>query len=237
VNVEAWRACKAILDGQRRPKAARKHLLSGLLTCTRCGKPLVAGIAANGKYRYEVYKHQSAGGQPSGGCGATVRKAMTDQIVRTHIRNALTFSTVEALAPESGDLNRAMKLRGELARIDLRLRELEEMWGANEFSTASFRKQRADRVAERTMVEGVLSEIEQSNAFAGLLEAKLGMDRVTFTGSAEVGKRFEALSLGHRKAIVSALFPRIEVRPGRGAARITVFDQWGNLRAYEEDAA
>ncbi|WP_162262572.1 recombinase family protein [Nocardioides sp. Soil796] len=225
VSVEEWHAVCSVLDGQRRAQSPRKHLLSNLLTCAKCGKPLVAGMTVKKvkgrEYRYEQYKH--APGQGTG-CGASIERTMVDKKVRTYVRHILTFQKIESLVPQSHDLTSALSLRSEVAGIEKRMQELEDLWADGEFSTDGYKKQRKALSEAREVALKGLAGLTERNAFAGLLS---GLQKASFEDSVKMGQQFDALSLDHRKTVVSALFPKIVIEPGRGEDRVKLYNADG----------
>lgn len=234
VTEDEWRACRAILLSQARGETPRRHVLSNLLTCARCGHPMVAGINTNrvrGKqYNYEVYKHP-----PNiRGCGVTIRREAVDRLVRQEVRTALTFGDLKTLVPQSPDLSRAIQLRAEVGVIEDRMLELEGLWASGNFSGAGYKKQRERLSATRAELLSRLNVVAETNAFAGLLTS-ITADG-SFETAAEIGRRFDALSIDHRKTVISTLFPRIEVSPGAGPSRLAIYNQYGTrMNLYDDD--
>jgi hypothetical protein len=230
VTVEQWKACCDILNGQRRPHAPRKHLLSNLVTCTECGRLMTSGLSVQtvkGKrYEYPVYKHTE-----TNGCGRTIRMAMADQVVRSHLRFRLTFEDASMLAPASSQMEKAKDLRIQRAALDAGMADLEELYFSGDLTKQGYRKRLAVLKESAQAVSEALAAIEKENAFAAMLSSAVG----GLSRSVDIGKKFDALGLDQRRLIVKTLFPSITISPGRGEGRVRMYLPDGTEHVLDDD--
>jgi hypothetical protein len=176
---------------------ARKHLLSGILHCARCGQPMV-GRSSRGVLRYVCNKN------PDGGKGACGRMFITAAPTDEHIRD-LVLTALDS--PEM-----AQQLRqGEAPDPDLHARiradedELEALaadHGNGEISRAEWKAARAPIVARLAAARARLAESTQTTALESFVGPLLNMRG-----------RWDAANVSQRRAVVTAVLERVIVHP------------------------
>jgi hypothetical protein len=179
---------------------ARKHLLSGILHCARCGHPMV-GRSSRGVLRYVCNKNPDGG---KAACGGTfVTAAPTDD----HIRDLVL------IALDSPELVARLRHRDDAAPDDLHARiradedELEALaadHGNGEISRVEWKAARSPIVARLEAARARLAASTQTSALEG------------FVGSLEdMTARWENCNsnTSQRRAVVTAVLEKVMVLP------------------------
>jgi site-specific DNA recombinase len=174
---------------------ARKHLLSGILHCARCGHPMV-GRSSRGVLRYVCNKNPDGG---KAACGGTfITAAPTDDRIRDLVLTAL----------DSPELVARLRLRGQPepdlhARIRADEDELEALaadHGNGEIGRAEWKAARSPIVARLEAARAQLAASTQTSALEG------------FVGSLEdMTARWENFNTSQRRAVVTALLEEVRV--------------------------
>jgi site-specific DNA recombinase len=174
---------------------ARKHLLSGILHCARCGQPMV-GRSSRGVLRYVCNRN------PDGGKGACGRMYITAAPVDVHVRDlALT-------ALDSPEMVARLRQR-EAPEPDLHARvradedELETLaadHGNGEISRAEWKAARAPIVARLDTARERLATSTQTTALQG------------FVGTYEdMLARWTGANVSQRRAVITAVLEKVMV--------------------------
>jgi hypothetical protein len=176
---------------------ARKHLLSGILHCARCGRPMV-GRSSRGVLRYVCNRN------PDGAKGACGRMFVTAAPTDDHIRD------VVLTALDSPELVARLRHRDQPesdlhARIRADEDELEALaadHGNGEISRAEWKAARSPIVARLEAARAQLAASTQTSALEG------------FVGSLEdMAARWEIFNTSQRRAVVTALLEKVTVHP------------------------
>lgn len=215
---EEFAQLKARLRPNMRKREPRKHMLTGLLSCARCGHAMEAAVSSRfvkgRRYAYKTYRCGNANGLGRF-CGISVRAEVTEMYVVHAVRQRLAQEGAEGSVMGTKDLKEAVRLREERDGLYGRLDAIESLMAAGEYSVPKFRKVRSEIEAEIATIEARVAEIEAENALA-----KMVMDRAgaisNFKDAAELQRRFKTLSLDERRHIIRSLFKRIEVTPFDG---------------------
>jgi hypothetical protein len=179
---------------------ARKHLLSGILHCARCGQPMV-GRSSRGVLRYVCNKN------PDGGKGACGRMFVTAAPTDEHVRNlVLTALDSPEMAPR---LRRRDQPEPDLhARIradEDKLEALAADFGRDEISRAEWKAARIPILARLGAARERLAQSTQTTALDG------------FVGTfAEMADRWDGANNSQRRAVITAVLERVMVHPARG---------------------
>jgi hypothetical protein len=181
---------------------ARKHLLSGILHCARCGRPMV-GRSSRGVLRYVCNRNPDGG---KGACGRMfITAAPTDEVITTALLKTLNDPEMVRLLLHRGDDTDALYTQ-------IRADEDELTWIANEkghgrISRAEWSALRAPVVARSEAARRQLAET--TTAQCGAVES--------FIGSVEdMRGRWEAMNVSQRRAVVTALLEMVRVHPATG---------------------
>lgn len=182
---------------------ARKHLLSGILHCARCGRPMV-GRSSRGVLRYVCNKNPDGG---KAACGGTfVTAAPTDDHIRDLVLAAL----------DSPELVSRLRLRDHLepdvhARIRAGEDDLEALaadHGNGEISRAEWKAARSPIVARLEVARAQLAASTQTSALEG------------FVGSLEdMTARWSAINISQRREVVTTALEKVTVHPARVMGR------------------
>jgi len=222
VDMDTFRALRAKLEDPSRIKhkgdVGRKHLLSHILKCGRCGSPLRAGATKTraGKV-YEIY--QCGGTKQS--CRLAVMKDVAEAKVIRRVASRLSSPTASMLEMTKDE-------RQEATVLHLRLSELqvdEVAIEASKVSTASRLRMLEEVEQERTRVAARLEKLSRRMALSALL-----LDIAPFKNGESlrdrakamnlVLDRFGALDLDRQRVVIRALCS-IEVAPADKSIRPT----------------
>jgi site-specific DNA recombinase len=210
IGVEESDRLRALLtrpDRRLTTGGARKHLLSGILHCARCGQPMV-GRSSRGVLRYVCNRN------PDGGKGACGRMFITSAPTEEHIRD-LVLSALDS--PEMvARLRQRDQPESDLhTRIRADEDELEALaadHGAGEISRAEWKAARGPIVARLEAARTRLATGTQTTAlhgFVGTLE--------------EMRARWEWCNVSQRRAVVTAVLESVIVHPATVMGR-NLFD-------------
>ena len=176
---------------------SRKHLLSGILHCARCGHPMV-GRSSRGVLRYVCNRNPDGG---KGACGKMfVTAAYTDDRIRHLVLTAL----------DSPELVVRLRLRDQPesdlhARIRADEDDLEALaadHGNGEISRAEWKAARSPIVARLEAARAQLAASTQTSALEG------------FVGSLEdMTTRWGVFNTSQRRAVVTAVLEKVTVHP------------------------
>lgn len=197
VDEATWRTAHAILtDPSRRVGVSRGrlYLLTGIVLCGRCGRPMGSGRATSTGARTYVCRksmHLSRAGEP------------VDLMVREVVVNRLSSpDALDLLANE--DRPDTVALHAEAVALRRRLDDV-----ATEFADGALTASQLRTITKR--VRARLDEAESqmiSASRAPVLGSLIGRD--------DVGERFDALDLDKRRAVVDALVSVAILPAGRG---------------------
>jgi site-specific DNA recombinase len=176
---------------------ARKHLLSGILHCARCGRPMV-GRSSRGVLRYVCNRN------PDGGKDACGRMFITSAPTDEHIRDLVLA------ALDSPEMVARLRQR-EAPEPDLHARiradedELEVLatdHGRGEISRAEWKAVRAPIVARLDAARERLAQSTQGNALEG------------FVGTLEeMTARWNGANTSQRRAVITSVLEKVMVHP------------------------
>lgn len=202
---------------KHRGETARKHLLSGLIHCTRCGSRMRAGsVVTRAGKKHEIY--QCPGQKMS--CRMSIDKETIERKVLAHVGHRVASPsgdmlalTSEAKADISGRHARVKELRSEIETVHLsgvslseKLRLIEE----REAEISQLERQVANAV-RREGLAGLLAQVQPATS--------VRFDEVVAAGKA-VQAQFRSLDLNQQKQIIRSLC-RVEVRPHPEGVRPT----------------
>jgi site-specific DNA recombinase len=208
---ERWEALKTFLEDPARAKGKRgrppAHLLTGLVFCGLCGRPMGCGyhgIRADGR-RVRQYKCRSGVGW--GGCSRITRSAdRLEELITEALFVAVEGPTFEQqmqqAAAHSDDP--AAELYRKLMTDRALLDRLEDHLGDGLLTPDAYRRQRA-RIEER--MEAAREELASVQSHHAIASVPTNLREV-----------WPSLSLDRKRAILKAVLNRITVNPQQGAA-------------------
>jgi site-specific DNA recombinase len=208
-----WRSVKAALtqpvtlmrsDGvpyrtSRKRRPARRHLLSGLATCGRCGAPLTTQtiVRRSGAVVVNYLCNPRVGGV----CVGIVEHYLERCVVETLFDGLADPATRERLGGSHPAV--VVAISKELGAVDSDLAELARLWGGGSLTRLEW------AVARETLA-----------LRAQELRSRLQVLSIPAFDAATVHERWEDMGLAERRSIVAGAFERIEVR----AATTTRYD-------------
>jgi site-specific DNA recombinase len=205
VSEQAWRGVRVMLTDRARltPGAGfhtgRKHLLSGIATCSECGGALTSAPAPRpgGSVRYAC-KHS--------GCMKVKRSAAdVDAWAIAHVVEILADpENVEALTRRR-DIDTA-ELAARLKEIEGDRKQAASMIGTKQITLAQLAVMNGDWDAE---VAGIEAQMRDAAKYAVLRR---------FIGADDAGELFDGMTLDEQRAVVRLLVT-VVVRPGQAPRR------------------
>jgi DNA invertase Pin-like site-specific DNA recombinase len=182
---------------------ARKHFLSGILVCGKCGNRMRSG-AARTKAGIHLPLYVCKG---SGGCRASVLMDVAEEKVIDAVSERLALPDAQLLASTAND-------RQSMASLRERRNELETEEHLIEESRISLQVQLrklAKLQAERVDIDGQLAQLVQRDAVTSLLadlmpiESEQAIYWTMQQSREQVRTKFNALSLDRKQSVVRAL--------------------------------
>ncbi|HEY2195432.1 MAG TPA: recombinase family protein [Actinomycetospora sp.] len=177
------------------PREARKTMLSGLLTCSRCGRPMVS------RPRAGVPRYVCTDAPGHGSCGRTaIHGERTDAEVRDRVRHALSSRELtERLARRSdAEPDLVATIRDDERELEL----LAEDRGTGEITRAEWKAARTPIVARIESARRRLAQATQTTALEGFVG----------TGT-QMRERWESMNVAQRRAVVLAVVESVTVGP------------------------
>jgi len=222
VPKETWEKAQRIMDRRgecpslRRSNASR-HLLSGLLTCGRCGRPLV-GVSANGnggKYRYYI----CSGRQKFKKCRLdTLRKDSLEQAVLGRLKNVFTGSgliervharAAELLAKHTPDYDGELTaVSSEIKKKELAIRRYQAAFESGDMPAKICGDRLRDIGVELEQLNAKFAEIERAKVAGAELKPGPELHKAV----ARLHKTIMSAPLAKRKAAIKMLVKKIKVR-------------------------
>jgi len=200
ISVEESDRLRALLtrpDRRLTTGGSRKHLLSGILHCARCGQPMV-GRSSRGVLRYVCNRN------PDGGKDACGRIFITSAPTDDHIRD-LVLSALDSPEMVTRLRHRDQPEPDLHARIRADEDELEALaadHGNGEISRAEWRAARGPIVARLDAARERLATSTQTTALHG------------FVGTyADMLARWTGANVSQRRAVITAVLEKATVHP------------------------
>jgi DNA invertase Pin-like site-specific DNA recombinase len=172
---------------------ARTRLLSGILHCGRCQRPMV-GRSQRGKPIYVCNRD-------TGGCGGmSVSSGPTDEHVRELVLSALDSPEMAARLQQRDQSDPG--LYAQIRADEDKLAELAADHGNNAISRGEWKAARAPIVARLETARERLAQSTQGNALEG------------FVGTLEeMQLRWDAANNSQRRAVITAVLEKVTVHP------------------------
>ncbi|MFD1720936.1 recombinase family protein [Amnibacterium endophyticum] len=207
VSADQWRAARSILlaPGRRTNGGltARKHLLSGIAVCAECGEPVRSAATRLGDraYRCRSERHFS-------------RKAQwVDQWVNDVVVDRLRHPELVRALVKPSDHASVQSLVQERAALTSSVSRLVEAVAADVFTVAEAKNQRQQLDARLKRVDEDIAQASRTDPLAKFVGDNLAKE-------SSVLERWEQLGLHQKRAIVTALFEKIELRSIGPGARV-----------------
>jgi len=178
---------------------SRKHLLSGILHCARCGQPMV-GRSSRGVLRYVCNKNPDGG---KAACGRMfVTAAPTDDLIRDAVLKVLNKTEfADRLRHRDAPPD---DLHARIRAAEDELEALAADHGAGEISRSEWRSARVPLAARLESLRRQLSQTTQTSALEG------------FVGTlAEMQERWNSANVSQRRAVICAVLEKVIVKPAR----------------------
>jgi site-specific DNA recombinase len=186
----------------RRPgtrASSRRYLLSGILTCGRCGQGLYARAEPGRPARYLCIKEPGRNG-----CGTIhITAHLADDEVRDRILTALdTPQFIAALITAAGGPDDADDTAAQLRAIETRRDELAATWAAGDIT-------RKEWLTARDHLNHTASQL--TSRLARTTHGRALAQFATMTGT--VWDRWDTLTTGARRALIQSVAAAIPVHP------------------------
>lgn len=211
ITEEQVRAIREMLtDPERRstPGPTRKHLLSGIATCAKCGHVLRKTQGGHGAAYYRCSN------QPT--CYLSIQVQPLDDLVTLVVRSRFTHEDPANFATSPNDREKMVTLRSEKAAIDATASQVGDAVGRGEIPFQAQQAALRGLQARKVEIDHTLGLIASRIATAEMLMVVTEDDGLLDRGVA-VKRRWSTLTLDKRRAIIQELYSSIVVSPGRGA--------------------
>jgi DNA invertase Pin-like site-specific DNA recombinase len=189
LDESTWRAIKAEL--KRRTtytrRAARRHLLTGLLMCGTCGQRMSGGNVAvpNGHQQWSYYRCNGSPGGDQTGCGRNhIQLDDTDEFVVGALLDHLAGAGADAVPDDAAE--RRQLLVEALQDVDGRKLELSERWTARKLTTQQFDVMNDALTAEQQQLERELSALPRPAAKVDAAELRADWPAMPFDEQRQV---------------------------------------------------
>ena len=233
VTTKEYRKVKKLLES-RSPKvinpmrASSPYILSGLVTCNNCGRPLSAAEAKGGRYTYYVCQSLIKRGSGTCVCPRLNSKRFERLIIEQIRENILTEKNVRGLVQlldEEMD-SMAREERERLETIEAELKDvkerLERVWQAIETANIEMSDASERITAHRERRERL--EMAAEDARTALAERRAILDKVeTIAAYAEeMGEYLKASELTETRAFIRSFVKDIRISPGKASIAYTI---------------
>ena len=227
VPEDEFRALLAKLQDPGRTKhrgdTGRKHLLSHILRCGKCGQPMRGGSTTTRAGKTHLI-YQCQGLKTS--CRLSVDYGAAEDVVLSHVTQRLAQPERELIEATADERSTAATLQKRLTEIDAKEREVE---ASSAGLSAKLRLLEAYN-SEREEVTQRLASLTQRMTLAGLLldltpTFKKGRHDSIAAGARarkEVRERFDGLDLDRRRSVIRALLTVAVAPYDRGSRRPNV---------------
>lgn len=226
IDARTWQAYLDARASRRAAPARRErsqYLLSGLVRCARCGRPMVAGQFGDRrqpKYRCKTGKERGPEGCPGGYVMAKfLEGAVYDWL--TELAGAADQSHAAALKSKA----RRDSVRTDVRRLGRAVERAEEALARLAIQNAETPLPAGTYKLAHDELAGQLRGLQASYEDA-LLEQRtvvVNPGRV----AAQVLSHWEKWPVGHRRTELATLLDRVEVTTGRPRGKIVVWATWG----------
>lgn len=206
--------------GDHRPAEARTYLLTGIATCGKCGRTLVAQPRPNQRsYRCDQNR----------GCGRIRVQAdpLEDFVTKAVLALAVDPDQIAKREAEADD---EREIREQLAQLDMRQQNLTDLAVDGVLPQAEVRRKQRELDDARGAAESRLASL--TNALA-VLPGLGHMD--------DVRTRWAGLTLGERRQVIRSIVTKLEIKPavpGRNKFdpyRVEMEPAWGPYLAMAPD--
>jgi site-specific DNA recombinase len=208
-----WERLKAAAATRRRGRPpSDRHLLTGLLVCGRegCGRTLWANMTRGGGFEYRCSPGATTTGR---GCGrlsiaAEPLERLIPELIFTAIENG-------ALAERLGRQRQRRAAVPDIEAIEAELAALADDYGAERITRGEWLKARV----------GLARRLDDAQAALARLEAGPVVEHL----DVDLRERWPALSIERQRAIISAVFERIAIRPAKRAGLPPLVEDIGRI--------
>lgn len=185
-------------------RAPRSYLLSGLLTCGKCGSRLYSAA------RQDTRRYACQRGPDHGGCGGLtiVAEPVEKWISAAVLMRLDTDVMADVLAGRAAQDERHAELVAEIDSAQTVLKELIEMFSMSEISRAELRDGRKPAEARIVAAQRQLDQINGAHALHGLIG-----------NGAALREQWGSLNLDRQHAIVRAVMESAAIQPGKAGAQ------------------
>jgi site-specific DNA recombinase len=227
VSEDDLRKLRALLsDPARRTnqgRLGRVHLLSGIITCGRCGNQMRWGkTTTRAGIPYELY--QCTGGLD--GCRSSILKEIAEEEVIKVIATRLAFPSTDLLEATAADRERLDEIVARRAELDAEAKALDSSPDLSRASRIKFTAE-IDREAAQLSAEWerLLRRVHLADMFSELTLPKMGKEEgiggfSVWLAAQDIAMRFSEAPLEKRQAIVRALVS-VKVLPAHKGVRPT----------------
>jgi DNA invertase Pin-like site-specific DNA recombinase len=193
-----WERLRAAAATRRRGRPpSDRHLLTGLLACSKCGRTLWANQRRN-RASFE-YRCSPAATTTGRGCGAlSIAAEPLEQLIPEMIFTAIDNGT---LTQQVGRLRRRHDAAPDIDGIEAELAALADDYGAQRITRGEWLKARV----------GLARRLDDARAAVAAVETGHVVEQL----DVELRARWPGLTIDRQRAIIAAVFERIAIRPAK----------------------
>lgn len=221
-----WQAY-ADARARRRAVPARRersqYLLSGLVRCARCQRPMVAGqFGARGepKYRCKTGKEQGPQGCSGGYVMATYVEGVVKAWLEHHARDvdAAQEASLAARARRASTRSEAQRIAREMKRLGDALTRLAVQHAETPLPQDVYRQAYGELTVQLTALEEALEAAQREERAAVTNPRKVAR---------ELLRSWDTTPVHVRRTVLGDLMARVDVTTGRPRASFVVWSTWG----------
>lgn len=207
--------------------ARRRYMLTGLLTCGKCGRSLTGQVKYDHRGdkprpTYQCHKPASTSRHDKGCSGVTVSARALEELVRQEIIKRLDSENLARLL--SGDRDGAGKLKELLSDRKTKLAKKKAL--ADEYADGVHEKD--DYVAMRNRVTAAIAQIDDQ-----IGEARQRHIQLPITAGQSVSEAWDENPDGWRRLLIERLVKRIEIRQSHAKPKFIMRD--GTIARFDKD--
>lgn len=236
IDDRLWQAYQDARARRRNGPARRErsqYLLSGLVRCARCQRPMVAGQfgrSGEPKYRCKTGKEQGPQGCAGGYVMATYVEGVVKQFLEHHARDveAAQEASLAARARRTVRRSEVQRLARETKRVGEALARLAVQNAQTPLPPAVYRQAHGELAEQLATLEEALEAAQREERAVVVNPRKVAR---------ELLRSWDTTRVHARRTVLCDLVARVDVTTGRPRASFVVWSTWGEPWSPPEQSA